>query len=63
MTRWIIWPQSGRQLYAHELNFGKYQDGSWKELCKDCVYDNKVAKEERRKERELRKASKKATKL
>ena len=63
MTRWRICPQCGRQLYAHELNFGKYQDGSWKELCKDCVYDNKVAKEERRKERELRKASKKATKL
>ena len=63
MTKWRICPQCGRQLYAHELNFGKYQDGSWKELCKDCVYDNKVAKEERRKERELRKASKKATKL
>ena len=63
MTRWRICPQCGRQLYAHELNFGKYQDGSWKELCKDCVYDNKVAKEERRKERELRKASKKSTKL
>ena len=63
MTRWRICPQCGRQLYAHELDFGKYQDGSWKELCKDCVYDNKIAKEERRKERELRKASKKATKL
>ena len=55
MTRWKICPQCGRQLYAHELNFGQYQDGTWKDICKDCVYDNRRAKEERRKEREKRK--------
>lgn len=55
MTKWRVCPQCRRQLYAHELNFSKYQDGTWKELCKDCVYDNKMAKEERRRERNARK--------
>lgn len=58
MTKWRICPQCGRQLYAHDLNFGKYQDGSWKEICKDCTYENKLAKEKRREERNARKNSK-----
>lgn len=58
MTKWRICPQCGRQLYAHDLNFGRYQDGSWKEICKDCTYENKLAKERRREERNARKNSK-----
>ena len=58
MTKWRICPQCGRQLYAHDLNFGRYQDGSWKEICKDCTYENKLAKEKRREERNARKNSK-----
>lgn len=58
MTKWRICPQCGRQLYAHDLNFGRYQDGTWKEVCKDCTYENKLAKEKRREERNARKASK-----
>lgn len=46
MTKWKICPQCGRQLYAHELNFGKYQNGDWKEICKDCFYENKKARED-----------------
>lgn len=57
MTRWKVCPQCHRQLYAHDLNFGKYQDGTWKEVCKDCVYDNKKAKDERRRERNARKVT------
>lgn len=41
MMRWKVCPQCGRQLYAHELNFGQYADGTWKDICKDCVYHNK----------------------
>ena len=33
MTKWRICPQCGRQLFADEINFGKYIDGSWKEVC------------------------------
>ena len=57
MIRWRVCPQCGRQLYAHELNFGKYQNGDFKEICKDCVYENKKAKEKRREERNARKAT------
>lgn len=48
MTKWRVCAHCHRQLYAHELNFGKYQDGSWKEICKDCFYEDKRRKEERR---------------
>lgn len=51
MTKWRICPQCGRQLFADEINFGKYIDGSWKEVCKDCVYKEKLEKEKRRREK------------
>ena len=47
--KWKVCPQCGRQLYAHDLNFGKYQDGTWREICKDCTYQNKLEREARRK--------------
>ena len=49
MMKWKVCPQCGRQLYAHDLNFGKYQDGTWREICKDCTYQNKLEREARRK--------------
>lgn len=45
MTRWKVCPKCGRQLFADEINFGKYMDGTWKEVCKDCVYKEKLEKE------------------
>lgn len=51
MTKWRICAHCGEQLYADELNFGKYQDGTWKEVCKGCFYKEKKAKEARHKER------------
>lgn len=49
MTKWRICPQCHRQLYAHDLNFGRYQDGSWKEICKDCFYENRIARDNKKK--------------
>jgi len=37
MMRWKVCPQCGRQLYAHELNFGQRIDGTWRDLCKVCA--------------------------
>lgn len=51
MMKWKVCPQCGRQLYAHELNFGKYQDGTWREICKDCTYQNKLEREAKRKKK------------
>ena len=58
MVKWKICPKCKRQLYAHELNFGQYQDGTFKEICRDCAYESKIAKEERKKEKELKKTTK-----
>jgi hypothetical protein len=35
-------------LYAHDINFGKNQDGTWRDICKDCTYQNKLQKEEKK---------------
>ena len=51
LTKWRICDKCGRQLFADEINFGKYIDGSWKEVCKDCVYKEKLEKEKRRREK------------
>ena len=48
MLHWKICPTCGRQLYADEINFGKYQDGTWREVCKDCTYKEKLEKQKRR---------------
>lgn len=63
MINWKVCPTCGRTLYADEINFGKYQTGEWRETCKDCVYSEKLAREERRRvrnERKLIKAAKSA---
>jgi glycerol dehydrogenase-like iron-containing ADH family enzyme len=44
MTKWKICDTCGEQLYADEINFGKYQDGTWKETCKHCAYKKKLEK-------------------
>lgn len=49
MTKWKICDKCGEQLYADEINFGKYQDGTWRETCKHCTYLERVAKEQKRK--------------
>ena len=59
MTKWKVCAKCGRQLFADELNFGKYQDGTWRDVCKDCTYKDKIEKEQRRKERESNKSSSK----
>lgn len=59
MTKWRICPVCDRQLFADELNFGKYQDGTWREVCKDCTYKEKLEKEKRREERRARKSNRK----
>lgn len=51
LTKWKICDKCGRQLFADEINFGKYIDGSWKEVCKDCVYKEKLDKEKKRREK------------
>ena len=48
MLKWKVCPQCGRQLYAHDINFGKNQDGTWRDICKDCTYQNKLQKEEKK---------------
>lgn len=50
MLRWKICPQCGRMLYADELNFGKYSDGTWKDICKDCSYNEKLEREKKKDE-------------
>ena len=40
-----------------ELAYYKSRILCLEKICKDCVYENKLAKEERRKEREARKAA------
>lgn len=57
MTKWRVCPQCGRELFAHDLNFGKYQDGSWREICKDCVYENKMAAKRRKEERDAKRSN------
>lgn len=49
---WKVCPSCGRTLYADEINFGKFIDGSWKNICKDCFYKEKAKKELRRKKNE-----------
>ena len=51
MTKWKICPKCGRQLFADEINFGKSQDGLWKDVCKDCSYKEKLEREKRRRKR------------
>ena len=55
MTKWKICAKCGRQLFADEINFGKSQDGLWKDVCKDCSYKEKLEREERRKKRNANK--------
>ena len=51
-----------RQLFADELNFGQNMDGTWKDVCKDCVLEEKKEKERRREERRARRDAKKNAK-
>ena len=62
MTKWKICPNCGRQLFADELNFGQNMDGTWKDICKDCVLEEKKEKERRREERRARRDVKKNAK-
>ena len=62
MTKWRVCPKCGRQLFADELNFGQNMDGTWKELCKDCIQEEKLEKEKRREERRARRNTKKNSK-
>ena len=55
MTKWKNCAKCGRQLFADELNFGRCVDGSWKDVCKDCVLEEKIEREKRREERRARK--------
>lgn len=52
MTKWRVCPTCNRQLFADEINFSRFADGSWKAECKDCVYkknkDRERAREEKR---------------
>ena len=51
MMKWRVCPQCGRTLFADEINFGKYMDGTWKPICKDCLYKEKLEKEQKEREK------------
>ena len=55
MTKWRVCPKCGRTLFADDLNFGKYMNGEWKEICKECAHKEKEEKELRRAKRNARK--------
>ena len=55
MTKWRICPICGRTLFADDINFGKYKNGTWREVCKDCTYNEKKMREQRREIRNERK--------
>lgn len=61
MFKWKVCPECQRTLYAHEINFGKYADGTWKDMCKDCAITEKELKERLREEKRARKYVKKRT--
>ena len=56
MTKWKICPRCGRQLYLDELNFSRCMNGDWKDICKDCMYQEKIEREQRREARNAKKA-------
>ena len=62
MTKWKICAKCQKQLFADELNFGQNMDGTWKDICRDCVQDERVEKEKRREERRARRDAKKNSK-
>lgn len=51
MTKWKICAQCGEQLFADEINFGRFQDGTWRDVCKQCTHKEKMLREERRREK------------
>ncbi len=55
MTRWKICPHCNEQLFADDLNFGRYVSGEFKEVCKGCFHKEKIEKEKRREDRRARK--------
>lgn len=59
LTKWRICPSCGEQLFADDLNFGRYMDGSFKEVCKKCVRKEKEERDKRREERRARRDAKK----
>ena len=61
MFKWKVCPECQRTLYAHEINFGKNADGTWKDICKDCAITEKELKERLREEKRARKYVKKRT--
>lgn len=60
MTKWRVCDKCGKQLFVDELNFGRYQDGNWRETCKDCIYKEKMEREQRRLERNAHKRDRKS---
>ena len=45
MTRWKVCPHCNEQLFADDLNFGRYVSGEFKEVCKGCFHKEKIEKE------------------
>ena len=62
MIHWRICPKCGRMLYADELNFNRYADGTYKEICKDCIYKEKLAKEKLKEDKYARRNDKASVK-
>lgn len=58
MSKWKVCPKCGRMLFTDDINFGKYMNGEWREICKDCTYKAKLEKEQRRRDRNARKLTK-----
>lgn len=59
MFKWKICPNCERMLYADDLNFGKMADGTWKDVCKDCSYQEKLKKEKLKEEKKHKKIEEK----
>lgn len=59
LTKWRVCPSCGRMLFADDINFGKYANGEWREICKDCTYKEKLERDKRREERRARRDAKK----
>lgn len=62
LTKWKVCPKCHRQLFADELNFSLNMDGTWKDICKDCMYEKKQEEKKRREERRARRNAKKSFK-
>lgn len=46
MFKWRICSKCGEQRFADDLNFNHFQDGTWKDVCKYCITEEKRRKKE-----------------